>query len=481
MKKRKDLLDRVSVKKPCTMDWNKMFGNEEVRFCEHCVKRVHNLSAMTRKDAERLVKKSNGNLCIRYYTDKNKKIAFGDAPVQITRLGRRVSQFAASVFTAALSVSAVAAQGSARIAPENQAAPVQTNETKLNQSSGGAANLSGTVKDPVGAVVPGVTVTLFDLQNNKIAATVSNDEGVYKFEALADGVYNVEFSAVGGFAAHKIENVQISAGKETTADAEMKPSDQTVLMGVVALASPVDEWIRHNEKRTKLTIEPTEQLLEFFNNVMSDNFDEVKMAIRTGAFVDSKMPDGTTPLMLASSTKMMKFLIRRGADAHSQNVYGETTLMLTAGNAEMSKYFLRAGLDVNAASSFGVTPLMYAMRFTEIEPVQILLKAGANANASDIDGRTALMLGAYEGEIEIIKLLVKANANVNASDAKGKTVLMYAVEGDPGDEAENIRYLIENGADVNARDSEGKSVLKLALEEENEETIKLLKSYGAIE
>ena len=106
MKKQKDLLDRVSVKKPCTEDWNKMFGNDEVRFCEHCAKSVHNLSMMTRKDAERLVKKSNGNLCIRYYTDKNKKIAFGDPPVQITRLGRRVSQFAASVFTAALSVSA---------------------------------------------------------------------------------------------------------------------------------------------------------------------------------------------------------------------------------------------------------------------------------------------------------------------------------------------------------------------------------------
>jgi ankyrin repeat protein len=481
MKKRKDLLDRVSVEKPCTMDWDKMFGNDEVRFCEHCAKSVHNLSMMTRKDAERLVKKSNGNLCIRYYTDKNKKIAFRNAPVRITRLGRRVSQFAASIFTAALSVSAVAAQGSARIAPENQAAPVQTNETKINQSSTGEAKLSGTITDSAGAVVPGATVTLFDLQNNKIAATVSNDEGFYKFEPLADGVYNVEFSAVGGFAAHKIENVQISVGKETTADTEMKLDESTATVGLLAVSSPVDEWIRHNEKRTNVTTDPTEELLEFFNNVTADDFDEVKSAVRAGVFVDSQMPDGTTPLMLAGSTKMVKFLVRRGADVRAQNSYGETALMLSAGNAEMSKFFLRAGLDVNATSSFGVTPLMYAMRFTEIEPVQILLKAGANVNASDVEGRTALMLGAYEGEIEIIKLLVKANGNVNARDAKGKTVLIYAVEGDPGDEAENIRYLIENGADVNARDSEGKSVLKLALEEEDEETIELLKSYGAIE
>ncbi|HEX8196303.1 MAG TPA: ankyrin repeat domain-containing protein [Pyrinomonadaceae bacterium] len=481
MKKQKDLLDRVSVEKPCTMDWNKMFGNDEVRFCEHCVKRVHNLSAMTRKDAERLVKKSNGNLCIRYYTDKNKKIVFGDAPVQITRLGRRVSQFAASVFTAALSVSAVAAQGSARIAPENQAAPVQTNETKLKQSSGGAANLGGTVKDPQGAVVPGVTVTLFDGQNNKIAATVSNDEGFYKFEVLADGVYNVEFSMTNGFAAHKIENVQISAGKETTADAEMKLGESTVMMGVVGTSSPVVEWIRHSEKRTNINVEPTEQLLEFFNDVMSDDLANVKNAVRAGAFVDAKMPDGTTALMYADSAKMAKFLIRRGGDVHAQNMYGETALMFAVRDAEMTKFFLRAGLNPNAASSFGVTPLMYAMEFDDAEPVQILIKAGANVNNSDVDGRTALMLAAFEGEMEIIRLLVESGANVNARDAKGKTVLMYAVEGNPGDEAENIRYLIENGADVNAHESEGNSVLMLALEEEDEETIKLLKSYGAIE
>jgi ankyrin repeat protein len=102
-------------------------------------------------------------------------------------------------------------------------------------------------------------------------------------------------------------------------------------------------------------------------------------------------------------------------------------------------------------------------------------------NNSDVEGRTALMLGTYEGEIEIIKLLVEAGADVNARDNKGKTVLMYAIEGYAGDEAENIKYLIEKGADVFARNAEGKSILKLALEEENEEIIKLLKSYGAIE
>ncbi|MDQ4123669.1 MAG: ankyrin repeat domain-containing protein [Acidobacteriota bacterium] len=481
MKKRKDLLDRVSVEKPCAADWDKMFGNDEVRFCEHCAKSVHNLSAMTHKDAERLVKKSNGNLCIRYYTDKNKKIALRDAPVQITRLGRRVSQFAASIFTAALSVSAVAAQGSARIASENQPAPVQTNETKINQSKSGAANLSGTITDPNGAVIPNVTVTLFDGQNNKIATIASNDEGFYKFDALAEGIYNLEFSAIAGFATHKIENVQISSRKETTEDAAMTLSGETVTMGVVATVSLVNEWIYHSEKRAKINVDPAEKTLDFFNNVMSDNFDEVKTALQNKTFVDVEMPEGATPLMYAGSPKMAKFLIKRGANPHAQTLYGETALMLNAGNPEMVKFFLSRGLKVNATSSFGVTPLMYSMQFNEIESVRLLLNAGADSNISDVEGRTALMLAVYESKLEIIKLLVESGANVNARDNKGKTVLMYAIEGYSDDEAENIRYLIENGADANARNAEGNSILKLAIEEENEEAIKLLKSYGAIE
>jgi ankyrin repeat protein len=479
MKKQRNLIDRVSVEKPCTADWNRMFGNDEVRFCEHCAKSVHNLSAITRKDAERLVKKSNGKLCIRYYTDKNKKIAFTDAPVQITRLGRRVSQFAASVFTAALSVSSVAAQGSARIAPENQVAPVQTSGIKTN-SHGGATILSGTVKDSSGAVIPNATVTLFDGQNSRIASTASNSEGFYKFDSFADGVYSVEFSAM-AFKTHKIENVQISTGKETTADAEMSVGEVTATVGGLAISSPLTEWIRHNEKRTNLNVETTEQVLDFFSNVMSNELEDVKTAVRAGIFVDIKMPDGTTPLMFAASPKMAKFLLKRGADSRAQNVYGETALMLTIGNPEMTKFFLGAGLSPNSASSFGVTPIMYAMDFESGESVQMLIKAGANVNNNDMEGRTALMLGAYSGKIEIIRSLVEAGANLNARDNKGKTVLMYAVEGYAGDEAENIRYLIEKGADVNARDADGKSILKLALEEEDEETIKLLKSYGAIE
>ena len=59
--KKKKLLDSINVKSPCSESWDEMFGNDEVRFCSHCAKNVHNLSAMTRQKAKELIKNSNGN------------------------------------------------------------------------------------------------------------------------------------------------------------------------------------------------------------------------------------------------------------------------------------------------------------------------------------------------------------------------------------------------------------------------------------
>ena len=64
--KKYSLLDGIEVKTPCTQDWNSMQGNDEMRFCDHCVKHVHNLSALRPKDVRKLIIRSQGNICVRY-------------------------------------------------------------------------------------------------------------------------------------------------------------------------------------------------------------------------------------------------------------------------------------------------------------------------------------------------------------------------------------------------------------------------------
>jgi hypothetical protein len=66
MNNRRTVLDVIEVREPCTASWESMRGDERVRFCTHCQKHVHNLSAMPRDEAERLACEQAGRLCVRF-------------------------------------------------------------------------------------------------------------------------------------------------------------------------------------------------------------------------------------------------------------------------------------------------------------------------------------------------------------------------------------------------------------------------------
>ena len=109
----KNFLNNLTIPSPCTADWNSMIGNDQVRFCEHCNLDVHNLSLMTRNQAQRLVARSNGRLCVRYHHDSAGRPLTLPVRQKLHRIGRRVSRIAAGAFTATLSVTSAVAQNSA--------------------------------------------------------------------------------------------------------------------------------------------------------------------------------------------------------------------------------------------------------------------------------------------------------------------------------------------------------------------------------
>src|SRR4051812_11825373 len=59
-------LDVIQIPQPCHEPWEQMSGDDRTRFCGACRKHVHNLSAMPRDEAERLLCASAGSLCVRY-------------------------------------------------------------------------------------------------------------------------------------------------------------------------------------------------------------------------------------------------------------------------------------------------------------------------------------------------------------------------------------------------------------------------------
>ena len=48
-------LDVIQIKQPCSADWDAMPGDAARRYCGDCRLHVHDLSAMRRRDAERLI------------------------------------------------------------------------------------------------------------------------------------------------------------------------------------------------------------------------------------------------------------------------------------------------------------------------------------------------------------------------------------------------------------------------------------------
>jgi hypothetical protein len=91
-------LSRVRVAAPCQAEWDEMRGDERVRFCHLCSLNVYNLSAMTRREAERLVTRNEGRLCVRFYRRADGTMLTQSCPVGLRALKRRVSRLSGAVF-----------------------------------------------------------------------------------------------------------------------------------------------------------------------------------------------------------------------------------------------------------------------------------------------------------------------------------------------------------------------------------------------
>jgi len=85
---KQSILDQVRVASPCHARWEDMAGDERARFCRHCQKHVFNLSAMTRAEAEALIREKDGRFCGRFYRRRDGRMLTADC-----RVGRRLRQW----------------------------------------------------------------------------------------------------------------------------------------------------------------------------------------------------------------------------------------------------------------------------------------------------------------------------------------------------------------------------------------------------
>jgi hypothetical protein len=105
MKIRQEIpLDKIKVAAPCSAEWRFMYGDDRVRFCGQCSQNVYNLSELTREQAEDLIRKTEGQLCVRFYRRKDGTILTNNCPVGLEAIKARYRSTKATIIRAVLAL-----------------------------------------------------------------------------------------------------------------------------------------------------------------------------------------------------------------------------------------------------------------------------------------------------------------------------------------------------------------------------------------
>jgi hypothetical protein len=107
----------------------------------------------------------------------------------------------------------------------------------FGQSSSSAIN--GVVTDPVQAVVPGVKVTLRNVDTNVVRTTVSNSGGDYFFSSVPPARYTLTFSAP-SFQTETISAFEVAVAQAVTINATLKVGDVSQSVTVEAAGTQVE-------------------------------------------------------------------------------------------------------------------------------------------------------------------------------------------------------------------------------------------------
>lgn len=220
---------------------------------------------------------------------------------------------------------------------------------------------------------------------------------------------------------------------------------------------------------------PLKQLQHVFPLICSvAKLATVTKLINMGVQVNAKGWDGYFPIHLALKKKLVKHLVKHGADVNQVNADGVTPLMVSSENGRLQvvKYLLKNGAIVNKIRSDGATALMFASSHGNLLVVQHLIENGnASVNQANNEGISALYESCQNGHFPVVEYLIKNGANVDQATKHGKTSLMRTCfKG----HLQIIKYLINNGANINSSSDNGATPLGFALHNKQKEVCKFL-------
>jgi hypothetical protein len=172
------MLPQLRIASPCSADWEKMAGDDRVRYCDQCNLNVYNFSAMSSAEIEQLLSRSAGRKCGRLYQRPDGTVLTTDCPVGFRARMRHVSRAAGAALAAMMSVMPVVAQNAEK-----------SSSQLLAETGTAGAKLS--VVDPTGAVIPGASIVISEQTSTYSVHGDSDYTGSFETFHLRPGAWKI--------------------------------------------------------------------------------------------------------------------------------------------------------------------------------------------------------------------------------------------------------------------------------------------------
>jgi outer membrane receptor protein involved in Fe transport len=203
------------------------------------------------------------------------------------------------------------------------------------------ASISGVIRDPAGAVIPGASIVLTNVDTSVARTSTTNEAGAYGFVSIPPGNYTIESTAK-GFSSQKLGPFLLAVGQAATFDFALTVGTETQVVNVQAAAAKLDVT-----NANLGTVIATKQVNDLPLN--GRNFTAL-LALTPGVVAISTAQNGTN--------------IAGGGFGSAIAIGSDYTFPAINGQSNRSDYFLTDGLPNYAAinSTYAVAPIIDAIQ-----------------------------------------------------------------------------------------------------------------------
>jgi hypothetical protein len=285
-------LETLRVVSPCLEGWERMTGDDRTRHCQGCEKNVFDVSQLSRDEAERLLERTNGDVCVRLTRRPDgsivTRVSDPVAPVVPIRL-RRAGPVAVAAMGLMLGVSGAAyAQEPVENQPvaDKPAVVAFSSKDEVTPTDGAFASVTGTVRRPDGNPTKAVVMLVEGATGRSFTAEVP-ENGRFQFINLPAGDFFLFVE--GKFAFPETLRRTIAVGQTWRTEIVLnKPELITVGGANDPMGHPVS-FIRESDVVCFATVESIERI-----DSETETFDEIpplysyRVKFKTGQVLKGK-------------------------------------------------------------------------------------------------------------------------------------------------------------------------------------------------